>query len=73
MQNPSAGKSWRNEGASNTIFWLLTFFMKNDSDHAFFQDQFDTIDLTDNDIRKLENIPLLKRLSTLLMHNNRVQ
>lgn len=36
-------------------------------------DQFDTIDLTDNDIRKLENIPLLKRLSTLLMHNNRVQ
>uniref|UniRef100_A0A183CWJ4 Probable U2 small nuclear ribonucleoprotein A' n=1 Tax=Gongylonema pulchrum TaxID=637853 RepID=A0A183CWJ4_9BILA len=39
----------------------------------FFQDQFDTIDLTDNDIRKLENIPLLKRLSTLLMHNNRVQ
>ncbi|VDM98341.1 unnamed protein product [Thelazia callipaeda] len=37
------------------------------------KDQFDTIDLTDNDIRKLENIPLLKRLSTLLMHNNRVQ
>uniref|UniRef100_A0A915Q5Z4 Probable U2 small nuclear ribonucleoprotein A' n=1 Tax=Setaria digitata TaxID=48799 RepID=A0A915Q5Z4_9BILA len=37
------------------------------------KDQFDTIDLTDNDIRKLENIPLLRRLSTLLMHNNRVQ
>ncbi|KHN87298.1 putative U2 small nuclear ribonucleoprotein A' [Toxocara canis] len=37
------------------------------------RDQFDTIDLTDNDIRKLENIPLLKRLSSLLMHNNRVQ
>uniref|UniRef100_A0A915AIZ6 Probable U2 small nuclear ribonucleoprotein A' n=1 Tax=Parascaris univalens TaxID=6257 RepID=A0A915AIZ6_PARUN len=37
------------------------------------RDQFDTIDLTDNDIRKLDNIPLLKRLSALLMHNNRVQ
>ncbi|VDK49715.1 unnamed protein product [Anisakis simplex] len=37
------------------------------------RDQYDTIDLTDNDIRKLENIPLLKRLSCLLMHNNRVQ
>ncbi|VIO92964.1 U2 small nuclear ribonucleoprotein A, putative [Brugia malayi] len=37
------------------------------------KDQFDTIDLTDNDIKKLENIPLLRRLSTLLMHNNRVQ
>ncbi|MFH4978543.1 hypothetical protein AB6A40_005252 [Gnathostoma spinigerum] len=37
------------------------------------RDQFDTIDLTDNDIKKLENFPLLKRLCTLLMHNNRVQ
>ncbi|VDD87999.1 unnamed protein product [Enterobius vermicularis] len=36
-------------------------------------DKFDTIDFTDNDIRKLENIPLLKRLSCLLLHNNRVQ
>uniref|UniRef100_A0A0N5ALQ0 Probable U2 small nuclear ribonucleoprotein A' n=1 Tax=Syphacia muris TaxID=451379 RepID=A0A0N5ALQ0_9BILA len=35
-------------------------------------DKFDTIDFTDNDIRKLENIPLLKRLSCLLLHNNRV-
>jgi len=34
------------------------------------QDQFDTIDLSDNEIRKLENFPLLKRLKTLLLSNN---
>lgn len=37
------------------------------------QDQFDVIDLTDNNIRKVENLPLLSRLDTLLLHNNRVQ
>lgn len=36
------------------------------------QDQFDTIDMSDNEIRKLENFPLLKRLKTLLMSNNLV-
>lgn len=35
-------------------------------------DQFDTIDLTDNDIRKLDGFPLLKRLKSLLVNNNRV-
>ena len=36
-------------------------------------DQFDCIDFTDNDIRRLENFPLLKRLKRLLLSNNRVQ
>ncbi|KAK5972768.1 Small nuclear ribonucleoprotein polypeptide A' [Trichostrongylus colubriformis] len=36
------------------------------------RDQFDVIDLTDNDIKRLDNIPLLKRLHTLYLHNNRV-
>ncbi|KAI6178839.1 LRRcap domain-containing protein [Aphelenchoides besseyi] len=36
-------------------------------------DQFDVIDLTDNSIRKVDNLPLLKRLDTLLLHNNQVQ
>ncbi|KAK0409230.1 hypothetical protein QR680_004421 [Steinernema hermaphroditum] len=36
------------------------------------RDFFDTIDLTDNFIRKLENLPVLKRLNTLIMHNNHV-
>jgi len=29
--------------------------------------------LSDNNIRKLENLPKLKRLETLLVHNNRVE
>jgi U2 small nuclear ribonucleoprotein A' len=37
------------------------------------KDQFDVIDLTDNNIRKIENFPLMKRLECLLMHNNRIQ
>lgn len=35
-------------------------------------DQFDCIDLSDNDIKKLENFPLLKRLTKLLVNNNRI-
>ena len=37
-----------------------------------FQDQFDTIDLSENDIRKLDGFPLLKRLKTIILHNNRI-
>lgn len=37
------------------------------------KDQFDVIDLTDNNLRKIENFPLMKRLETLLLHNNRIQ
>ena len=36
------------------------------------QDQFDTIDLSDNEIVKLENFPLLNRLGTLIINNNRI-
>ncbi|KAK7100304.1 hypothetical protein V1264_023281 [Littorina saxatilis] len=35
-------------------------------------DQFDTIDFSDNDIRKLDGFPLLKRLKSLLLNNNRI-
>ncbi|KAK1798541.1 hypothetical protein P4O66_006839 [Electrophorus voltai] len=35
-------------------------------------DQFDTIDFSDNEIRKLDGFPLLRRLKTLLMNNNRI-
>ncbi|XP_066993688.1 U2 small nuclear ribonucleoprotein A' [Anabrus simplex] len=35
-------------------------------------DQFDTIDFSDNDIRKLDGFPLLKRIRTLLLNNNRI-
>lgn len=36
------------------------------------QDSFDCIDLSDNDIVRLENFPLLKRLKMLLLSNNRI-
>mmetsp|Transcript_12429 Transcript_12429/g.45315 ORF Transcript_12429/g.45315 Transcript_12429/m.45315 type:complete len:230 (-) Transcript_12429:2467-3156(-) len=36
------------------------------------ENQFDTIDLSDNDVVKLEGFPPLKRLHTLLLNNNRV-
>lgn len=35
-------------------------------------DQFDCMDLSDNDIKKLENFPLLKRLKKILLNNNRI-
>ncbi|XP_038075352.1 U2 small nuclear ribonucleoprotein A'-like isoform X1 [Patiria miniata] len=35
-------------------------------------DQFDTIDFSDNDLRKLEGFPLLRRLKCLLLNNNRI-
>uniref|UniRef100_A0A8D0H098 Small nuclear ribonucleoprotein polypeptide A' n=1 Tax=Sphenodon punctatus TaxID=8508 RepID=A0A8D0H098_SPHPU len=35
-------------------------------------DQFDAIDFSDNEIRKLDGFPLLKRLKTLLVNNNRI-
>ncbi|CAL2031181.1 unnamed protein product [Caenorhabditis brenneri] len=36
------------------------------------RDQFDVIDLTDNDIRKLDNFSTSTRLNTLYLHNNRI-
>lgn len=36
------------------------------------QDGFDCIDLSDNEIKKLDNFPRLRRLRMLLLHNNHV-
>jgi len=36
------------------------------------EDQYDVLDFSDNDITRLEGFPLLTRLSTLLLNNNRV-
>ena len=36
-------------------------------------DQFDTIDFSDNDIRKLEGFPFLKRIKSLLFNNNKIR
>lgn len=35
-------------------------------------DQFDTIDFSDNDLRKLGGFPFLQRLKCLLLNNNRI-
>uniref|UniRef100_A0AC34RM07 U2 small nuclear ribonucleoprotein A n=1 Tax=Panagrolaimus sp. JU765 TaxID=591449 RepID=A0AC34RM07_9BILA len=37
------------------------------------RDRHDVIDLTENNIRRLENFPKLVRLECLLLHNNRIQ
>lgn len=39
---------------------------------AVLQDQFDHIDLTDNEVMKLENLPPMKRLSSIFLVNNSV-
>lgn len=36
------------------------------------EDQYDSIDLSDNELVKLEGFPYLKRLTTLLVNNNRI-
>lgn len=36
------------------------------------EDQFDSIDLSDNEIVKLENFPIMRRLTTLMLNNNRI-
>lgn len=36
------------------------------------QDQFDTIDFSDNEIRKLDGFPLLLRLKNVITNNNRI-
>ena len=37
------------------------------------QDQFDTVDLSDNEVKRLDNFPRLKRLRTILLSNNFVE
>lgn len=55
------------------ILVILYFFFRFFLDLTkISQDQYDTIDFTDNEISKLDNFPILKRLTTLIVHNNRV-
>lgn len=35
-------------------------------------DQFDTIDFSDNDLRRLDGFPFLPRMKCLLLNNNRI-
>ena len=53
--------------------YMLIFKKKYILTQAYFKDQHDAIDFTDNAIVTLGNLPLLKRLHTLLLANNRIQ
>lgn len=35
-------------------------------------DQFDTVDFSDNDLRRLDGFPYLPRMKCLLLNNNRI-
>jgi len=37
------------------------------------QDQYDTLDISDNEIRKMENFPVLSRLKSILLNNNKLE
>ena len=39
---------------------------------AVLEDQYDCLDFTNNDIKKLDNFPLMKRVGTLLCSNNHI-
>merc|ERR1712150_455454 len=36
------------------------------------EDQFDVLDLSDNEIKKFANFPVMKRLRTILLNNNHI-
>lgn len=36
------------------------------------EDQFDVLDLSDNEIKKFSNFPVMRRLSTILLNNNHI-
>ena len=52
--------------------FFLDIWVTGWTDSGCFQDQHDAIDMTDNSIVVLGNLPLLKRLRTLLLANNRI-
>lgn len=73
-QNPSNRKSWCQQGQTISRFFKPDFTgnLTADPSFRFLQDQHDAIDLTDNAIITLGNIPSMRRLRTLLLANNRI-
>jgi len=49
---------------------LLLLVILNDM--CCLKDQFDTLELSDNEIRKLDGFPLLRRLKCVVLNNNRI-
>lgn len=57
---------------SNCSFYISGYKIPQIESMGATLDQFDTVDFSDNDIRKLENFPQLPRLKNLLLNNNRI-
>ena len=51
---------------------MLPYIVAHAHSNIFPQDAFDCIDLSDNDLRKLDNFPSMKRLKMLLVANNHI-
>lgn len=58
--------------SNHSIHVRLCSFIVCCSPRHFPQDQFDVIDFSDNDIKKLDNFPQMNRLNALIVHNNSV-
>ena len=73
-QNPCNRKSWCHQGQTISRSFTPGFAgnLTTNSSFRFLQDQHDAIDLTDNAIITLGNIPSMRRLRTLLLANNRI-
>ena len=73
-QNPCNRKSWCHQGQTIPRSFMSGFAgsLNANAPFRFLQDQHDAIDLTDNAIITLGNIPLMRRLRTLLLANNRI-
>ena len=76
FMNPIGERELDLRGNHGTL--LLRYFIPYDlankipgiENLATTRDRHDTLDLNDNEIRKLENFPLMKRLTSLLLANN---
>jgi hypothetical protein len=73
-QNPRNRKSWYHQGQTISRSFASGFTGSLTAHRLSYilQDQHDAIDLTDNAIITLGNIPLMRRLRTLLLANNRI-
>lgn len=70
------GKIWIFFWGYVKIYFLLFFFagykIPQIENMGATLDQFDTVDFSDNDLRKLDGFPILTRIKCLLLNNNRI-
>lgn len=69
--------SWKSMNENKTLimrFWgyVVGYKIPQIENLGATLDQFDTIDFSENDLRKLDGFPYLPRLKCLLLNNNRI-